>query len=274
MMSLMCNPTFSVACPEARHDAKIRFFPEREKRGATYREKVVYLHHQNTSRMELKESLKQLVFDKTALKQQVFNNTKEAFELFRSTAERLIKLFQEQAHNEGRTILFEFKDHGDFEFEVIFGGDVLVFCMHTNVFEFSRDHQVMKSPYIHEDPRRSYCGVIRIYNFLSDSFIYQRDQDLGYMIGRVFVNNEYHYFIEGKRELGMLYNNFNTSLISNESVQSIVESAIEYTTNFDLLTPPYDEVKMVSVGEMRNVMDKKSMATGKRLGFRFQADTE
>ena len=240
----------------------------------TYREKVVFLHSQNTSSMELKESLKQLVFDKTALKQQVFATTKDAFELFRTTAENLIRLFQEQAHNEGRTILFEFKDHGDFEFEVRFGGDVLVFCMHSNVFEFSRDHQVMKSPYIHEDPRRSYCGVIRIYNFLADSFVYQRDQDLGYMIGRVFVNNENHYFIEGKRELGMLYNNFNTSLISSESVQSIVESAIEYTTNFDLLTPPYDEVKMVSVGEMRNVMDKKSMATGKRLGFRFQADTD
>ena len=89
------------------------------------------------SRMELKESLKQLVFDKTALKQQVFNNTKEAFELFRSTADRLIKLFQEQAHNEGRTILFEFKDHGDFEFEVRFGGDVLVFCMHRRTLLFS-----------------------------------------------------------------------------------------------------------------------------------------
>ena len=154
--------------------------------------------------MELKESLKQLVFDKTALKQQVFNNTKEAFELFRSTADRLIKLFQEQAHNEGRTILFEFKDHGDFEFEVRFGGDVLVFCMHTNVFEFSRDHQVMKSPYIHEDPRRSYCGVIRIYNFLSDSFIYQLIryniffQPIGRFIGHVaFQDIQYVAFLYG-----------------------------------------------------------------------------
>ena len=32
--------------------------------------------------------------------------------------------------------------------------------------------------------------------------------------------------------------------------------------------------KMVSVGEMRNNFDKKSLATGKRLGFRFQADTD
>ncbi len=224
--------------------------------------------------MELKESLKNLVFDKSDLKQQVFRATKETFELFRETTREMMRLFQEQNSKEGRNVHFEFTDHGDFEFEVKFAGDVLVFMMHTNVFEFSRDHQVMKSNYIREDKRRSYCGVIRIYNFLADSFAYNRDQDLGYMIGRVFINNEKHYFIEGKRELGMLYNNFNTSLITSESVQGIVESAIEYTTNFDLLTPPYDEVKLVSVGEMRSDLDKKSLVTGKRLGFRFQADTD
>ena len=204
----------------------------------------------------------------------MFRATKETLELFRETTREMMRLFQEQNSKEGRNVHFEFTDHGDFEFEVKFAGDVLVFMMHTNVFEFSRDHQVMKSNYIREDKRRSYCGVIRIYNFLADSFAYNRDQDLGYMIGRVFVNNEKHYFIEGKRELGMLYNNFNTSLITSESVQGIVESAIEYTTNFDLLTPPYDEVKLVSVGEMRSDLDKKSMVTGKRLGFRFQADTD
>lgn len=224
--------------------------------------------------MELKESLKNLVFDKSDLKQRVFAATKETFELFRTITRELISTFQEVNRSEGRNVAFEFTDHGDFEFEVKFAGDVLVFDMHTNVFEFSRDHQVMKSQYIREDSRRSYCGVIRIYNFLADSFTYHRDQDLGYMIGRVFVNCEKHYFIEGKRELGMLYNNFNIALINSESVQSIVESAIEYTTNFDLLTPPYDEVKMVSVGEMRSDYDKKSLATGKRLGFRFQADTD
>ena len=224
--------------------------------------------------MELNESLKNLVFDKSDLKQEVYSATKEAFELFRSTMREMITLFQERTKQEGRQVRFEFADHGDFEFEVKFAGDVLLFVMHTNVFEFSRDHQVMKSPYIREDSRRSYCGMIRIYNFLADSFLYQRDQDLGYMIGRVFVNFEKHYFIEGKRELGMLYNNFNTSLISSESVQNIIESAIEYTTNFDLLTPPYDEMKLVSVGEMRSDFDKKSLTTGKRLGFRFQADTD
>ena len=224
--------------------------------------------------MELKESLKDLVFNKSELKQHVYDATKETFELFRTTTRDLIELFRAQCTKEGKNVAFEFTDRGDFEFEVKFAGDILLFMMHTNVFEFSRDHQVMKSPYIREDSTRSYCGTIHIYNFLADSFAYQRDNDLGYMIGRVFVNKEKHYFIEGKRELGMLYTNFNTSVVNQDTVQGIVESAIEYTTNFDLLTPPYDEVKLVSVGEMKNNLDKKSLVTGKRLGFRFQADNE
>ena len=224
--------------------------------------------------MKLKETLSDLVFSKSELKQDVFASTKSAFELFRSTAKTLLTQFQERNRTEKKDVRFDYIDRGDFEFEIRFGGDSLIFMMHTNVFEFSRNHEVMKSQYIREQPNRSYCGVIHIYNFLTDSFLYQRDNDLGYLIGRVFVNNESHYFIEAKRELGMLYNNFNTSVIDENSVQGIVESAIEYTTNFDLLTPPYDEIKVVSVGEMRNNFDKKMMVTAKRLGFRFQADTD
>jgi hypothetical protein len=224
--------------------------------------------------MELKDSLKALVFDKSDLKQNVYEATKETFELFRNTTHQMTDLFKQNADKDQRHVRFDYTDRGDFEFEMKFAGDVLIFMMHSNVFEFSRNHEVMKSSYIRENASRSYCGVIHIYNFLADSFTYERENDLGYLIGRIFVNNEKHYFIEGKKELGMLYNNFGTSVATPESVQGILESAIEYTTNFDLLTPPYDEVKMVSVGEMMNNFDKKSMVTAKRLGFRFQADTD
>ncbi|MBR6417594.1 MAG: hypothetical protein IKS36_02165 [Bacteroidales bacterium] len=224
--------------------------------------------------MEIPENLSNLIFTKGELKQNVYSATRQSFELFRSTAKAIVTVLQEQNRQKGKDLRFEFTDRGDFEFEIRFAGDLLLFMMHTNVFEFSRNHEVMKSQYIRENPERSYCGVIHVYNFLTDSFLYQRDNDLGYLIGRIFVNAEKHYFIEGKRELGMLYNNFNTSVIDDESVRGIVESAIEYTTNFDLLTPPYDEIKVVSVGEMRNNFDKKSIVTAKRLGFRFQADTD
>lgn len=222
----------------------------------------------------MKTSLQELVFAKSHLKMQVSQTTMETFNLFRETSKDIIAQLGQKNKEQKEKVRFDFTDRGDFEFQMSFGADTLLFGVHTNVFEFSRDHQVMKTPYIREDPNRSYCGIIHIYNFLTDSFLYNRENDLGYLIGRIFINSEKHYFIEGKREIGMLYNNFNTSLITTETVQGIIESAIEYTTNFDLLTPPYDEVKLVSVGEMVSTFNKKSIVTGKRLGFRFQADTD
>ena len=67
--------------------------------------------------MELKESLKELVFNKSELKQHVYQATKEAFELFREQTRDLILLFKERSRAEGKEVAFEFTDRGDFEFD-------------------------------------------------------------------------------------------------------------------------------------------------------------
>jgi hypothetical protein len=211
---------------------------------------------------------------KALLKQDVYKKTLQTFAQFKSVIITLITEYNKRYMSNKTIVPFEFRDRGEFEFELKFAGDVLIFAMHTNIFEFSRMHEVMKTPYIHEDKERSYCGVINIYNFLADSFKYNRINDIGYMIGRVFVNKDLHYFIEGKREIGMLYNNFSTSAMNKEAARAIIESSILYTINFDLLTPPYEEVKLVSVMDMQASIENQKIPTGKRLGFRFSADHE
>ena len=181
---------------------------------------------------------------------------------------------QQKVQNSKHDIPFEFRKRGDFEIEMKFAGDVLIFMMHTNVFEFPRDHFVMKTSYVKEDPTRAYCGVINIYNFLADSFKYNRVNDRGYLIGRIFINKDMHFFIEGKKEMGHIYNNFVNSEINSEMIKAIVESAIRYTINFDLLTPPYENVKESNVYEFFSKLDSMSLKTGKRLGFQFKADQE
>lgn len=221
-------------------------------------------------------SLFQTIVDKSTLKQNVFANTLQTLNLFKHVVGNLTadyKNFTSET-SVNRNIAFESKDRGDFEIEVKFGGDILIFLMHTNIFEFPREHVVMRTAYIQQDKQRSYCGVINIYNFLADSFKYNRVNDVGYLIGRVFVNKDNHYFIEGKRELGFLYNDFGKHEMNLEAAEKIVEAAILYTINFDLLTPPYETVKMVTVSEMMNTFDTITVRTGKRLGFQFQQDIE
>lgn len=209
---------------------------------------------------------------KAILKQEVYQKTLSSFKIFKSVMLELVTEYQKKYNGNQPVIPFEFRDRGEFELELKFGGDVLIFMMHTNIFEFPRLHEVMKTSYIRDDKSRSYCGVINIYNFLADSFKYNRVNDIGYMIGRVFINRDMHYLIEGKRELGMLYNNFTTAVLTRDKIFNIISSSIEYTINFDLLTPPYDEVKLVSVSEMQASLENMKLITGKRLGFRFQAD--
>ncbi|MCX6304712.1 MAG: hypothetical protein NT040_07075 [Bacteroidetes bacterium] len=214
------------------------------------------------------------IIQKSSLKQEVYHKTLDVFNVFKRECEDFIESNKGKMKKAPFPTLFEYSDRGVFEFQLKFGSDILIFFMHSNVFEIPRDHVVMKSSYIREDKNRSYCGIIHIFNFLADSFKYSRTNDIGYCIGRVFVNRENHYFTEGKREIGLLYNNFTGNILDQKAIQTIIHSSILYTLNFDLLTPPYDNIKEVTVAEMQTTLDAMSISTGKRLGFRFQADPE
>jgi hypothetical protein len=109
---------------------------------------------------------------------------------------------------------------------------------------------------------------------LNDSFKYNRVNDLGYLIGRIFVNHENHFMVEGKRQLGFLYNDFAKSSVNKDQLKSIVQSAILYALDFDLLIPNYDIVKETSVSQVQQISDTLKLKTGKRLGFTFQSNND
>jgi hypothetical protein len=113
-----------------------------------------------------------------------------------------------------------------------------------------------------------------MYNFLSDSLKYKRVNDLGYLIGRLFINKEKHFIIEGKRQMGYLYNNFQTDVLTEDRMEQVIESAILFCLNFDLLTPPYDTVQEATFNQLNENAQILNSTTGKRLGFRFHHDDD
>lgn len=121
-----------------------------------------------------------------------------------------------------KRIVIDYKDKGEFEIELRVAGDILFFYMHTNIFEFEKSHPLWKTSYLKENEFNSYCGTIQIYNFLSDSFKYNRMNDVGYMIGRIFINKDAHFYVEGKRQLGFLYNDFANAVIDKSSLRAVV----------------------------------------------------
>jgi hypothetical protein len=217
-----------------------------------------------------KESLVDLLRDRSILKQDVYDQTFKTFSILQDFVEKKIKKLRKEIPDE--RVRLRYDDSGDFEFHAYVGSDVIVFNMHTNVFSFSKESAIWKTSYIEKDKSKAYCGVINIYNFLADSFLQNRFNDAGYLIGRIFINKENHFLVEGKGQLGFLFSDFMHGELNEVEINKILECAIRHAVEFDLLSPPYDVVNIVDVMEIKAQSTAQQLKTGKRLGFRFESD--
>ena len=221
----------------------------------------------------LRKKILETIVSKSTLKQKVFDNT---FATFNDLKETLLEMASEMDDQlDGlldRRVRLEYRDRGKFEAQIQVANDLLIFQMHTDVFEFEPNHVIWQNPYVQTDRDNSYCGVINIYNFPSDSFKFNRNADEGYLIGRIFINREKCYFVEGKQQTSMRPMQFGKAEIDSEALVRILESAIYYALNFDLLLPSYDDNKRVTVDQFNTKLDNSKFVTGKRLGYDFDVD--
>ena len=208
---------------------------------------------------------------KSVTKQEVYNNTFEVFNMLKAILHEMSGEINETIAN-ARLVKVEYRDRGKFEAQIQIAGDMLIFSMHTNIFEFNREHSIWQNPYTKQDVKNSYCGIINIYDFLADSFKYNRSSDEGYLIGRIFINRERQFFVEGKRQETYSHETFGTRTINKEHLTNIIETAILYAIDFDLLVPPYDTLKIVAVEQMNTKIENSKIQTGKRLGYKFNSD--
>lgn len=211
----------------------------------------------------------QVVKDKASLKQQIYRNTHKSYIRFEELAKSIISDLKKEISQFDRDVSISFNERGEFQFQLKIGGDIVLFQMHTNVFDFDPNHSVMQTSYVKGDKSNSYCGIINIYNFLADSVKYNRYEDDAYLIGRVFINKDNHFFVEGKRKLNFIHNDFINEVITEDAIKDIIEHAILYSMDFDLFTPPYKHVQTLSVGQLIRESSAMQSKTGKRLGYKF-----
>jgi hypothetical protein len=212
--------------------------------------------------------------EKSTTKLKIYNNTLKVFNELKQVANEFAKETKLETAKINKDIVIGFHDEGEFEAKLQVAGDMLLFLMHTNIFEFPKDHNIMKSSYMKKDKLLSYCGIIYVYNFLADSFKYNRTNDAGYLVARIFINKESHFIVEGKRQFEFLNNTFASGVINKKILRKILETAVLYCLEFDLLLPPYDTMQEINFGEMQEYSTTLNIKTGKRLGFRFQTDPD
>jgi len=224
--------------------------------------------------VDAKHKIIDVLNEKSKTKALIFENTKNTFKVLNQVISNLADEYSAAFAETNSVVNITHQAKSEYESELQIGSDLLIFNMHSNIFDFDKSHKIWESQYVQNTIMSSYVGIISIFNFLSDSFRYNRADDVGYLIGRIFINKDRHFFIEGKRQLGFLYDDFSNSIIDTLTIRRIVESAILYTLDFDLLVPPYDKVKSVTVAQIQRKMRTSMMRTGKRVGYKFYIDEE
>lgn len=218
--------------------------------------------------MKNKEILEKLSV-KSVTKQKVHKTTKEVFDLLRDCCHKIVIELNKESKLKDNNVSISLIENGDHEFKLQFSGDVLIFHMHSNTFTFDKKHEIWNNPKTKENSLNAYCGVINVYNFLNDSFKYNRLNDPGFLISRIFINRDYNFFVESKASFDKEIANFNNDKINEAFLSKIISKLILFSIDFELLTPPFDDVQVVSLHEMIKINNEMKLKTSKKLGYKF-----
>lgn len=216
--------------------------------------------------------ISELLVAKAGLKQDVYGKTVDAFAILSHNAETLTKELSAEVNQMDQRVRVLFSRKSEFEFQLHVGGDVLVFIMHTNVFQIDPEHDLWKKSYLKKAPEKSYCGLINVYNFLHDSLFYNRDSDVGYLMGRILVNCEGHYFLDNHTTAAAEECDFTQHALDDICVRQIINDLIGFVIGFDMYLPPYKEVLELSVDELNQATLMQKFKTAKRLGFKYNSE--
>jgi len=216
---------------------------------------------------DYENKLLEAVAAKSSTKQAIYRNTLHCFDTIKAILAELAESWSSVMKERDPSVEISFKDKNRFECDFKFSGDTLSICMHTNVFTFAPQHLIQQSPRIAADPMLGYFGQIQIYNFLSDSLKYNRLADEGFLLARIFVDRDNHFWVDGKQQFSFLYNDIQTQILNREILLNILLQSVQYCLNMDLMAPPFEEVNAVVLGQFLMENGSSGHKTTKRLGF-------
>ncbi|RSK49063.1 hypothetical protein EI291_09235 [Hymenobacter rigui] len=203
---------------------------------------------------------------KSSAKQAIYRNTLATFDLLRKVSQELVVELSRKITPVDSTVIIEYRPVNDMEFHIRFSGDLLVFVLHSNIVTFPDDYGPMATRYVEEDFRRRFFGHIMAYNFMADSIKYQRLNDPGYLVGRLLINIDNHYFLEGVQQLELPDNDMSDNPVTEDSLKLFVESAMIAAVNNDLVAPPLSDIQKISV---KQKLENQQVSRGSKVGFSF-----
>src|SRR4051812_9291672 len=108
--------------------------------------------------MDQRDQIIKLLKEKSVMKQDVYRNTQNVFDMIADLVKEISHDLQKEMSSVDSRVTVNFTMKTDHEIELKVAGDVLVFYMHTNVFEFDKSHPMYKTSYIKNNENNSFCG--------------------------------------------------------------------------------------------------------------------
>lgn len=198
------------------------------------------------------------------LKYNLFESTEK---LFGELETICLELMQEiiQTNKEEKPIPLKLEKINDYEFIFRIGGDVMIFILQSNIVRLPDDTYLSKSKYLKKDVSLRYFGQILIYNFLSDTLTFGRLEDPGYLIGRILLNRENKFFLEGDRKIVFNFPELKDNPVSKEKMRDLVEQLVVSVLENDLLAPAFQDIMLISYHQ--KLEHTSSMGNPQKIGF-------
>ena len=224
----------------------------------------------NKLKIERRAGIVDLLINKAALKQDIADYSENILMQLKEVVQHELDEIAKSIND--TRIRLDYKDNGKHEFRINIGSDTIVFQLHTNIFRLDDENPLWKTKYVEKNGANGYFGIINIYNFLAESVKQNRLNDVGYLIGRMFINHNEHFIMEGEGQLGTDFQDLENSKLTKDVMCQVIQSCLSFAVNFDLVTPPYKMVQEVSLQQINAISSDLQMATGKRLGFKFSSE--
>lgn len=207
--------------------------------------------------------LAEKLHDKAELKQKIYKKLQEFYAVLKeesiATANSLFAAVKDCQPK----VQVSYEDNPPFEFRITAGGDALVAVMQSNIISLQEGHHLLKHKYF--DTKQPYLGQILLYNFMEDTFRFNRMNDPGYLIGRLFLNVEGQLFLEGDRQLHYAFPENQKVYATRETARLILWKALSATIDNDLMAPDYQAIQLITYEMKQNFTLTESR--GRKIGF-------
>ncbi|MFD2513383.1 hypothetical protein ACFSRY_05860 [Pontibacter locisalis] len=209
---------------------------------------------------------------KSVTKQAIYRNTKQTFDRMKEISQQLIEDLLDRISSQGAKLVIEYRNVNEHEFQIKFSGDLLVFVMHSNIVTFPDDYEIMRNDYVDEDFRRRFFGHIMAYNFMADTIKYNRLDDPGYLVGRMLINIDNHFCIEGVKQLDLPQDeitNIAKNKVTDRTLRIIVESAMVASVNNDLMGQDVSDIERIT---LKQKLENTHLNKPHKLGFQISPE--